>query len=484
MIPYSDVIKVASGLIGAAGTPSANQALALSTDAALPFGQAVPFVNATDVSNFFGATSQEAILGAIYFKGHDNSFSKPGKLYFGRWATTAQSGFMRGGSLAAVTLTQAKAIAAGTLTITVDGVARTSASITYSAATSFSNLASLIQTAFTPAVLLCTFDAQRNALVFTSPTTGATSNVSYATGTGATVLRIDSAANGAVISDGQAIPVVGTVLNKLKEAAADWNTLLSVQVQPEPTSVLMADWQAAQDNRFIFIAHSATPLTLAATLGAASYNGVSVAYSAKTAFMMAGSLASIDYTRTNGYTTLAHKTQSGLAPEVTDQATAATLEAAKISFYGQYGEGNNLTNRLMFGQCFGLWPYLDMYAAQVRLCNQIRLSGWALLGNLPSVPYGLEGDSYLMSVCNDPIGEAINHGTIEPGIEIDSVQKSTANALAGADIAQQLQSAGYVVRIQQATAQQRAQRVAGAITIIYQYGGSVHRMTVASVGVI
>ena len=104
-----------------------------------------------------------------------------------------------GRSLRSVTLDEIKAIN-GTLSVTIDGTLKTG-TVDLSTATSFSNAATLIATALTATV---TFDTQLQAFVVASGTTGATSSISFATGTAAYALGL-SEEGGAVLNNATVI---------------------------------------------------------------------------------------------------------------------------------------------------------------------------------------------------------------------------------------------------------------------------------------
>ena len=147
-IPASAIVSVNPGVISAGGNALVLNGLMLTANAAIPIGTVQPFSNQPAVANFFGATSAEAQLAQNYFSGYDNSTLKPGNLLFSQYPTSAVAGYLRGGSVAALTLTQIQGLT-GTLTVTVDGTTATSSTINLSAATSYSNAATIIQAGFT-----------------------------------------------------------------------------------------------------------------------------------------------------------------------------------------------------------------------------------------------------------------------------------------------------------------------------------------------
>src|SRR6185312_8147181 len=203
-IPASKFVSVVPSVLGSGGSPLTLNAVFLTKSTRVPIGTVMGFSSVLSVQNFFGVGSVEALMAGVYFLGFSGSTRLPGTLYFSQYAATAVAGYARSGSFAGVTLSQLQALS-GVLTLSVDGVSHTSAAIDLSTATSFTNAAALVQAgllAGTPSsTATVTYDSQLSAFVITSPTTGVTSAVTYATGTLSAGLKL-TAATGAVLSAG------------------------------------------------------------------------------------------------------------------------------------------------------------------------------------------------------------------------------------------------------------------------------------------
>ena len=146
-IPASAIVQVLPNVLTAGGSGLDLVGLILTSSARLPVNTVMTFSNVADVSAYFGPLSKEATLAGNYFAGFDGSTIKPAALRFFRFSETAVAPFLRGGPLG-LSLEQLQALN-GTLTISVSGTAKTSSAINFSTATSFSNAATLIQSAFT-----------------------------------------------------------------------------------------------------------------------------------------------------------------------------------------------------------------------------------------------------------------------------------------------------------------------------------------------
>src|SRR5574340_1138687 len=197
-IPASQIVSIHPSVLSAGGNALALNGMILIQDTSIPIGTVRQFVTASDVSDWFGASSNEYAWAAKYFSGRNNATAYPGALYFAQYPETAVAAYLRGGSTGAMTLTQLQALS-GVLTLTVNGVAATSSTINLAAATSFANAATLIQAGFTTPNFTVSYDAQRKAFKFTSSTTGVASTITVATGTLSAGLLL-TAATGAVTS--------------------------------------------------------------------------------------------------------------------------------------------------------------------------------------------------------------------------------------------------------------------------------------------
>ena len=143
-IPASALANVIPGVLGTGGSPLALNAVFLTSDPSIPIGGVTSFASAAAVSSWFGPSAPETVLANVYFAGFTNCTQLPQLLYFAQYNTASVAAYLRGGSVASLTLAQLQALS-GTLTLTVNGVAITSAAINLSAASSFTNAAALIQ---------------------------------------------------------------------------------------------------------------------------------------------------------------------------------------------------------------------------------------------------------------------------------------------------------------------------------------------------
>ena len=486
-IPISQIVQVNPGVLAAAGSAVELNGLILTHSTYAPIGQAVPFATADDVKAYFGSTSVEAEMATIYFNGFTNCTKKPGRLYFWQYADTAVPAWLRGGSLAGMTLDQLKALS-GSLTVIVDGTEESAASINLSAATSFSDAATIIATAMT---VPCTFDSLHQAFIIESSTDGAASTIAFATGTLAASLRLTEAA-GAVISQGADVATPGPAMDAVIAATQNWGCFTTTTEPELDDKKAFSIWANGQGDRYAYVGFDSDPnakvngstSTWGAYLKANDIDGSIPVFGDHThAAFVLGFAASLDFSRLNGRQTMAFRSQSGLAPSVNSASDAAALEANGYNFYGIYANATENFNFMYPGVISGQWQWADTYLNQIWLNANLQLALITLLTNVGSVPYNAQGYSLIDASCQDPINAAITYGAIRTGVALSQAQKAEIQFAIGADVSQAIEAKGFYLHIAPATAEIRAARASPSMTLYYTDGGSIHRLTLASIAI-
>lgn len=492
-IPASEIVLVNPGVIGAGGSPLALNGVIMSKSTLLPTGSVRSFTDSDAVSAFFGPSSAEYAVAPNYFAGYDNSTAKPGVLYFAPYVNADRAAWLQTGSLADMSLAQLNALSAGTLIVTVDGTVKTSASIDLSGAASFTAAAILIAAGFTGgSAPTCAWNAVNSTFTLSSPTTGASSTIGYATGTLSAGLKF-TAATGAIPSQGDVADTPTTAMNNVKAVTQNWATFTTMWEPVLAAKELFADWVQANNQRYAYVAWDTdaqaivqnSTTNFGAVAKALEYNGVVVVYNTiALAVAELGFIASIDYAAVNGRVTMAFRSQSGLAVTVTDTQIASTLIANGYSYYGQYSTANDSFNILYDGQMAGDWLWTDSYVNQIQMNSQFQLALMSLLTGVPSIPYNEAGYSLIRAAMADPIASAISFGTIRVGVTLTASQKAQVNQAAGLDISKTLEQSGYYLQVLDPGATIKAARGTPVINFWYTDGGAVQKLTVASTALI
>lgn len=490
-IPASEIVTVNPGVVDSGGSPLALNGVILSKNLLIPTKSVRSFGSADAVGSYFGLSSDEYALAKIYFLGFDNSTIKPGVLMFAPFVDVNRAAWLQSGSLAALSLTDIQALS-GTLILTVDGVVKTSSTINLASSTSFSDAATKIAAGFTGSPLTCTWNAINSTFTLTSATTGATSTITYATGTLSTGLKF-TAATGAIISQGSAVDTPDVAMTSVKNQVQNWVSFTTLWEPNLATKQLFATWANSQNSRYLYVAWDTDAQAIVngstTNFGAVSknlqYDGVMALYNTKeTAAFTLGSIASIDFSRTNGRTTIAFKSQSGFTPTVTDQQIGANLIANGYSFYGSYSTANDQFNFLYNGQLPGKWLWLDTFVNQVYLNSQFQLALMSLLVGVKSIPYNESGYSLIRAAMIDPIREALNFGSIRVGVTLSESQRAQVNQAAGRFVSNIVEQQGYYLQVLDPGAQVRGNRGTPVVNFWYTDGGAVQKITVASIDII
>lgn len=186
-IPASAFVQVNPGVLAAGGSPPSMSGLFLTNSTRVPIGTVQSFANAADVAAYFGADSLEATDAGVYFSGFVNKTKTPGALLFAQYPVAAVPSYLRSGYVGGLTLAQLQALTTtGVLTLTVDGQSVTSGAINLSAASSFSNAASIIQTAIGHYDAVVTGSISTTTLTVTAVSSGTLAVGQTISGTGVT----------------------------------------------------------------------------------------------------------------------------------------------------------------------------------------------------------------------------------------------------------------------------------------------------------
>jgi hypothetical protein len=609
-IPASQIVSVVPSVLNAGGTGLDLNGLLVMSDNHIPIGQVYSFPNLTAVQQFFGPTSYISALAAIYFLADLNATKRPGSLlmtcyYNNQWLPA----WVRSRQLFSMTQAQLNAIAANSqIQINMDGAVHTSAPISLSTATSFSQAALMIGAALgyykgpivstgvtmtssgttmhvtaitgtnliqqgdvangsfpagtyvvaqltstetpvngvaplgkkgtyqmskahnqvTPAVIAlsrnpCSWDAQTFQFMIKTvtanqsvpPNTAPT--IAYPTdykGNLAASLGLTQAAGGILQphANGYAAGnvLIGTAaafMDGVTKVTMNWASFCTA-FDPDGANgangistqkQAFAAWTNAQQNNYLYVCwdNDASPTTspnasssLARVLNTSLTSGTAPIYSPlnpavnngrNLAMFTMGVIAAIDFNRYNGRKTLAFRAQSGITPDITNGGIAANLEANFYNYYGIWTTSNSLFRFLYPGFVSGPYKWIDSYVNQIWMNNGFQLALMELLTQVGSIPYNDAGYTLIKAACQDVINAAVFFGAIRPGVTLSEAQIAEVNNMAGVPIDGILNSIGYYLQVGDASPQVRANRGTPPCTFFYMDGGSVQRITLASV---
>lgn len=471
-IPLTKDFSITANVISPAGTALDANGLMLTNNDLIPANNIRTFSSAQEVFDLFGTNTIEGQAATQYFSGYDNATVIPASLLMSRIALADASGWLLSGSLKGMKLSEIRALT-GTVNLTVDGNTVTSTAVDFSAVNTLSNVAAELQTAIGSSVTV-EYRAMSNRLIIRSATTGADSAVSFATdGEVATGLKL-TADTGATISQGVAAQTLTEVMNSVVNVNQDWVGFMSISELSDEQQGELCAWVSAQNNRYFYVpwdkSGAATVRDNASCFVqswviANNYTNVFPVYGdyryAVTALAYA---ASLDFARTNGRVSFKFRQFSGLAPNVSDLATAQALESNGYNYFGAYGLNKTLKNYAADGKITGDFVWLDSFIGQV----WIRANLVAAFANLftanQSYPFNDNGYTAISSAVIDVANTAKNFGAIRAGVTLDQSQITQINATTGKDISATLFSDGWYFYIPSQTGAARLERkLQGAI---------------------
>lgn len=509
-IPAGKFVTGFPNVISAGGNPLSLNSLYMTSNPLMPSGQVLSFPSTTNVGAFFGLASDEYALSLIYFAGYVGATLRPGAMLFASYNTAARAAWLTSGSLAGLTLTQLQALAAGTLTITIDGTSVTSASINLSAATSFSNAATLIAAGFAGLAKVPTvvWNSVNSTFLVTSPTTGSASSMTYATAsTLATGLDLTKAA-GSTLSQGG---IADTPASAATAATNKSQNFATISLMAEP---VLADkegwaiWANAQNNRYQVVIWDTD--VEAVTQGSttafgviadnAGYNGIicisgdpalavteGVSLSAlvrNAATFYAGMWASVNFGARNGRITAAYKSSGSIQPTCDDLGISDILDANGYSYYAAAATANQPFDFFYSGAVPGVWKFADPYINQIWLNANLQQDWLNLLASASSIGYNPPGYGQILAASLDSITDALTFGAIRTGVILSAEEIAQVTAQAGQDISSPLQTLGWYMQILDPGAEVRAERGSPIINFWYTDGGAVQQITFTSTDIL
>lgn len=489
-IPLRKDIQINPGVLPAGGSALDLNGLILTDSEYAPVGGVQAFTTKEDVSLYFGSASTEFSMAEIYFQGYDGSTKKPGSLLFARFNTEDAAAWLRSGSMASMTLDQLKLLS-GVITLSVDGTSHTSAAIDFSTATSFAQAADLIETGIGSSVQV-DFDTTQKAFIITSVTDGDASTITYATGTLSESLKL-TAATGAVLSQGADAAVVTDAMQAVLDGSQNWAIFTTSFTPTESQALAFSAWVNGQNYRFGYVPFTLEDSALVqdstATLAykiitTNAYANVIPVYGDQShAAAAIGYAASLDFDRQEGRVPLKFRSLSGLLPTVNSSSAYDALIANGYNFYGAYTANNYSTRYWADGTVTGDFKWTDSFCFQIWLNAKLMQDAIELFKSNRSLPYNARGDAAIEASFADTIAQGISFGGIRTGIDLSSAQISEINNAVGMDVAASILAKGWYLFIPKATAEQRAARIRPGCSFYYTDGGSVQRITLASIEV-
>lgn len=431
-------------------------------------GSVLTYSDEVQVGAFFGLDSEEYKRALFYFTYVSPTVTSPQQISFARWVQVATPVRIFGGQGKASSLATLKTVIAGQLALVVDGTQVLLTGISFSAATSLTDVASELTTAIAANANPVLGDA---VVSYDAPS--ASFNM-VGSSTQTTAGRISVAQAGSGVTD-----VASNVGWYVAQGAVYTNSAPAAT----PLQTIVGD--VANNNNFgsfIFIANGGDMPTLDETVAVAQQNaaynlqaqyyvkvdesdwpdwqqelgqigGTGLIYGLSTLtdeypemmpMCVLGATRFEDINGAPGYMW----TQFPLTPSVTDDTISDNLDAARVNYYGQTQENGQLVSLFQRGVlCGGATDpaAMNVYANEQWLKAFAGTSLFNLMMALKNVGANVQGRGQLIGVFTDKIiPAATNNGVISIGKTLDEEQIQFITEKTGDPNAwQQVQNIGY-----------------------------------------
>lgn len=487
-IPANYIVSVNPRVIYGGSGQLVMNGLLLTDNPLCSFPQLLEFPSVDEVGAFFGVDTIEYRLATIYFLGYDNSYRKPEKLYFARRASTAFGGELIGAPVTA-TYAEFQVITDGSFNIVTNGTEITIEDADFTDVNSMSTVAQVLNNSLETAGagVTVSYSSITKGFIITNNTTGNTGSLSFVTsgteGTDLAPLLKMSESDGAVIYGGSDALTPAEVMESVVNQTQNFVSFTCVSAMSDEDIKGFAAWCNGKGVSYLFSAWkndtAANVIALKEELDEYSYSGTSLVYgTAEYAVFIMSEAASIDWNRRQGVINFAFKSQTGLAPIVTDGTEASALEAAGVNYYGRWATRNPEFVFLYNGTVGGNYKWLDAYINAVWLRSAVQISCMDGLTMAGRVPYTDMGYTQIKAWLQDPINQALLNGVIDAGVVLSEKQKAELYIEAGEDISEQLFVEGYYFKVEDPGATVRAERGTPIINVWYTYGGSVNKLNI------
>lgn len=372
----------------------------------------------------FGTTAPEYLAANLFF----SQSPQPSLLYIGRWAETASSARLNGGALSSAqqAMSNFTSVTAGSMKITVDGTVKTLSAMNFSAAANLNAVASIITTALAGAT--CVWNANYSRFEVSSPTTGATSTLTYASATGT---GTDVSALLGLVTGVASAPVNGVVAETLLACvaavatqSAAWYGLQIADTSPTDADLLgVASFiEGASPSRIFGIttqnalALDGTSTTdLAAKLKAANYKRTFDQFSSSSPYAAAsifGRAFTVNFQGNNTTITLKFKQEPGVTAESLNETQAGVLKSKNCNVFVNYSNDTAIiqegvmANGDFFDERHGLdWLQNDLQTAVYNL----------LYTSTTKTPQTDQGINRIVTTLCQRLDQAVANGLVAPG---------------------------------------------------------------------
>lgn len=455
-ISFSRYVDITSGVGGGAGVRQRDLIGRLfSTNQLIPTKSLIEFDNADDVGTYFGTTSEEYKRAAFYFGWISKNITKARKIAFARWSDTATKPQLFG-KVGDYSLNAFQAVTAGNITITMGAETNPVGPISFSTATSLSDVASILQSAiraesgdqFISATV--TYDAVRKSFNLEGSQDGV-APIAIEAGATNDIAALLGWLDGAILSDGVAAETVTDALIESTDASNNYGSFLFLPTLTDVQVEEVAAWNNTQNVLFMYCVPVSAAKSSSYYNMLKGYQGIAVTLDVGPAdeypeMVPMIVLAATDYSRRNSTQNYMFQ-QFNLTPSVTKTADSNIYDPLRVNYYGRTQTAGQFIDFYQRGVLMGLATNptdMNTYANEQWLKDAAGAAIMELLLSLAKVSANTEGRSQLLATIQSVIQRALFNGTISVGKPLGNTQKQFIIAQTGDPLAWvQVENIGY-----------------------------------------
>ena len=460
-IPISKYVLITSGVGGQAAVGARELIYRVfTTNPLAPTNGVLEFTTLADVLNYFGSASKEYSIAQKYLSWVSKRGRRPRKISYARYTPTAVPAQLS--SIARlVSISQFQNVSNGSMHVTLDGASIDITGINLTSATSYADVATLLQTAISTALASCTVEFTNGRFVLSSSTIGASStiaqvrNLEMPTGTYLGTMLGWDAVNYAVASNGADAEDITTALSRVADISNNFLTFDFVEPLSNPDKLLAAKFADASNVAFMYTTTVTATNIASLQPQVDGLNGVCLTLddgSSINSYQPAAMIAAIDYTNVNANINAMFQQFPNDPVTVTDNVVATNMDRQKVNYNGQTQQAGSVLSFYQPGLLQGDIQAINVYANEAWLKDQFTVSFMNLLVALDALPANESGSSLARSVMQETIDNAIINGVFSKAKELTSVQKAYIQQVTGDESAwRTVYSQGYwlTVSVQQ-----------------------------------
>lgn len=412
----------------------------------LPYGAVVEFTGLDSVGSYFGTGSDEYKFASNYFGYTSRSGNVPQKISFALHSSAAKSARLYS-KVKPATLAEIKSIVSASITFSIGGTEYALSGLDFSAATSFADVATVIETALdaatTDTIADFSYDATLYRFVLSTDSTGADEVVGYATGELASVLGMTAGSNGAILSAGSNAE---SGLDALTTTTALTNNFYSFCFLTDVSSELedIAGWVNAQNVRYMWSLGVSKETASSTATALANFDGVGISLGSDVVYLPMAIAAAINFELPNASVDFMYQQGVGISTIVTSEDDQKTYDALRVNYYGSTQQAGNLISFYQDGKLLGSISSMGVFVNEAWLKDALFTNLLNLRMSLDSLPANETGLSYVKISMQEVIDKAQMNGVISAGKTLDATQKIYIAQITGDKNAwMAIQSVGY-----------------------------------------